>query len=92
MAEKKQQPTISTFFKMVLAKKSEFLLLLPHSVNFNIKMNPRGNHFFGKLSRGIFSLPIQNLVILCEENEVKVCRGKLTTFWLGDIKYIISGI
>ena len=31
-------------------------------------------HFFGKLSRGIFSSPIQNLVILCEENEVKFQR------------------
>ena len=30
--------------------------------------------FFGKLSRGIFSSPIQNLVILCEENEVKFQR------------------
>ena len=81
MAEKKQQPTISTFFKKLLAKKGELLLLLPHSVNFNVKMNPCGNHFwkhfFGKLSRGIFSSPIQNLVILCEENEVKFRREKI---------------
>ena len=49
-------------------------------------------HFFGKLSRGIFSSPIQNLVILCEENEVKFRRGKLMKFWLGDIRHIICGI
>ena len=48
--------------------------------------------FFEKLSRGIFSSPIQNLVILCEENEVKFRRGKLTKFWLGDIRYIICGM
>ena len=46
MAEKMQQPTISTFFKKLLAKKGELLLLLPHSVNFNLKMNPCGNHFW----------------------------------------------
>ena len=34
-------------------------------------------HFFEKLSRGIFSSPIQNLVILCEENEVKFRREKI---------------
>ena len=83
------------FFKKVLAKKGELLLLLPHSVNFKVKMNPCGNHFwkhfFGKL-RGIFSSPIQNLVILCEENKVKFRRGKLTKFWLGDIRYIICGM
>ena len=40
MAEKKQQSTVSTFFNKVPAKKGEFLRLLPHSVNFNTKMNP----------------------------------------------------
>ena len=49
-------------------------------------------HFFGKLSRGIFLSPIQNLVTLCEENEVKFRRGKLTKFWLGDTRYIICGM
>ena len=49
MAEKKQQSTISTFFKKVLAKKGELLLLLPHSVNFNVKRNPCGNHFWKKI-------------------------------------------
>ena len=49
-------------------------------------------HFFGKLIRGIFSSPIQNLVILCEEDEVKFRRGKLTKVWLGDIRYIIRSI
>ena len=42
--QKKQQPTISTFLKKVPAKKGELLLLLPHSVNFNGKINPCGNH------------------------------------------------
>ena len=46
MAAKKQQPTISMFFKKVPAQKDELLLLLPHSVNFNVKMNPCGNHFW----------------------------------------------
>ena len=49
MAAKKQQPTISTFFKKVPAQKDELLLLLPHSVNFNVKMNPCGNHFWGHI-------------------------------------------
>ena len=97
MAEEKQQPTKSTFSNKVPAKKGELLLLLPHPVNFNVKMNPCGNHFwkyifFGKLSRGIFSSPIQNYVILCEENEVKFRRGKLTKFLLGTIRYIIRGM
>ena len=46
-------------------------------------------HFFGKRSREIFLSPIQNLVNLCEENEVKFRSGKLTKFWLGDVRYII---
>ena len=89
---KKQQSTISTLFKKVPTKKGELLLSLPHSVNFNVKINPCGNHFrkhifFGKLSRGIFSSPFQNLFILCEENEVKFRRGELTKFWLANIIY-----
>ena len=51
-----------------------------------------GTHFFGKFGRGIFSSLIQNLAILCEENEVKSRREKLTKFWLGDIRYIICGM
>ena len=46
MAEKKQQPTISTFFNKVPPKKVELLLLVPHPVNFNVKTNPCGNHFW----------------------------------------------
>ena len=48
MAEKKQQPTITTFLskvKKLKAKKGELLLLLPHPINFNVKMNPCGNYF-----------------------------------------------
>ena len=49
--------------------------------------------FFGKRSREIFSSPLQNLVNLCEENEVKFRSGKLTKFWLGDVRYnIICGM
>ena len=93
--QKKQQPTISTFFKKVPSKKGELLLLLPHSVNFNVKMKPCGNNFW----KYIFvenlvgeSSPIQNLVILCKENEVKFRRGKLMKFWLENITYIICCI
>ena len=93
MAEKMQQPTISTFFKKLLAKKGELLLLLPHSVNFNVKINPCGNNFWKHIFlENYFSSPIQNLVILCEEDEVKFRRGKLTKVWLGDIRYIIRSI
>ena len=45
---KKQQPTITTFLskvKKLKAKKGELLLLLPHPINFNVKMNPCGNYF-----------------------------------------------
>ena len=43
---KKQQPTISTFFIIVPTKKGELLLLLPHPINFNVKMNPCESHFW----------------------------------------------
>ena len=84
-------------FDKVPAKKGELLLLLPHPLKFNVKIDPCRNHFwkhvfFGKLSRVIFSSPIQNLVILRKENEVKFRRGKLTKFLLGDIWYIICGM
>ena len=93
---KKQQLIISTFFNKGLAKKGELLLLLLHPVNFNTKINPCGNHFwklifFGKLGRGILQSSIQNLVILCEENEVKFLGGKLKEFLLRDIRYMWHG-
>ena len=40
------QSTISTFFNKVPTKKGQLLLLLPHPVNFNVKMNLCGNHFW----------------------------------------------
>ena len=43
---KKQQPAISTFFNKVPVKKGELLLLLLHLVNFNVKVNPYGDHFW----------------------------------------------
>ena len=62
---KKQQPTISTFINKVPAKKGELLLLLPHSVNFNVKVNPCGNHFW----KHIF---LENLVVEYFHHQSKI--------------------
>ena len=70
---------VYSIFNKVPPKKGELLFLLPHPVNFNVKMKPCGNHFwkhafFGRLIRGIFSSPILNLVILSDENEVNFVK------------------
>ena len=67
---------------------SIFVLQLINTFFWKKKETP----FFGKISRGIFSSTIQNLVILCEENEVIFGRGNLKKILLRDLRYIICGI